>query len=60
MFTSIVMVFKMSEIAIYFVFSAENSKKFVTVWEIYLSTKEDNIELLQKMLWLIGFGLNCS
>ena len=30
--------FKISKIVIFFVFSAENSKKFVTVWAIYLST----------------------
>ena len=40
MFTPIVMVLKMSEVAIFFVFSADNSKKFVTVWEIYLSAQE--------------------
>ena len=40
MFTFLVMVFKMSEIAIFFfVFSADNSKTFVTVWEIYLSAQ---------------------
>ena len=35
------MVLKMSEseVAIFFVFSADNSKKFVTVWEIYLSAQ---------------------
>ena len=38
MFTPRVRVFKMSEIANLFVFSADNSKKLVTVWEIYLST----------------------
>ena len=39
MFTSIVTVLKMSEIAIYFVFSTDNSKTLVAVWEIYLSTQ---------------------
>ena len=38
MFTPRVRVFKMSEIANLFVFSADNNKKLVTVWEIYLST----------------------
>ena len=39
MFTSIPMVFKMSDIADFSVVSADNSKTFVTVWEIYLSTQ---------------------
>ena len=39
MFTPIPMVFKISEIAGFFLFSADNSKTFVTVWEIYLSTQ---------------------
>ena len=38
MFTPRVRVFKMSEIANLFVFSADNSKKLVTVWAIYLNT----------------------
>ena len=37
-FTPRVMVYKMLEIANFFVFSADNSKKLVTVWAIYLST----------------------
>ena len=32
------MVFKMSEITDFFVFSGDNSKKFATVWAIYLGT----------------------
>ena len=39
MFTPIPMVFKLSKIAGFFVFSADNSKMFVTVWEIYISTQ---------------------
>ena len=46
MFTPIVMVFKMSEIAGFFVFSADNSKNVVTVWEKYLSK--------QRRYWLIA------
>ena len=40
MFTPIVVVFKMSEKANFFVFSADNGRKFVTVWAIYLSTHD--------------------
>ena len=39
MFTPIVMALKISEVAIFFVFSADNSKKAVTVWEVYLSAQ---------------------
>ena len=39
MLTPVPMVFKMSKITGLFVFSADNSKKFVTVQEIYLSTQ---------------------
>ena len=39
MFTPISMIFKITEIADFFVFSADNSKTFVTVGEIYLSTQ---------------------
>ena len=38
MFTPIVMVFKMSEATDFLFFSGDNSKMFVTVWAIYLST----------------------
>ena len=46
MFTPITMIFKITEIADFFVFSADNSKTFVTVGEIYLST--------QRRYWVIA------
>ena len=60
MFTSIVMVLKMSEISIFLSFlliTAKSLSQFVKFLSVH---KEDNIELLQKMVWLINFGLNCS
>ena len=47
-FTSRVMVFKMSEIANFFVFSADNSKKLVTIWAIYLSAPERSHQVLSE------------
>ena len=39
------------------VFSANNSKKLVTVWAIFLSASKDLIYFFQQMVLLIGFGV---
>ena len=45
MFTPRVMIFKMSKIANFF---ADNIKKFVTVWAIYLSTHGRSYRVLEE------------
>ena len=50
MFTHRVMVIKMSKNGSLFVFSADDSKKLVSVWAKYLNI------FFQKMVWLIGFA----
>ena len=63
MFTPIAMVFKMSEIAI-FVFCAD-SKKFVTVWAIYLNSHGRYYQFLSEndmvnILWTYLFVRYCG
>ena len=41
----------------FFVFSATDSKKLVTVWAKYLIRLKDLLECFQKMVWLIGSGV---
>ena len=60
MFTPRVMLFKMSNIANFFVFSADNSKKLATFRAIYLRKPGRSYKVLEKMVGLIGFGLNRS
>ena len=58
MFTLRVSVFKMSEIVVFkciFVFFC-NLSQFGQYIYVHM---EDLIEFLQKMIWLIGYGLNC-
>ena len=64
MFTLIVMVYKRSEIANFLYFLLITAKRLSQFGQyvqdaICSRHMEDIIELLQKMAWLIGFGLNC-
>ena len=61
-FTRRVIVIRMSKMAPFFVFSADDGKKSVTVWAKYLSTLYIWKILLnfQKMLWIIGFSATIS
>ena len=51
------MVIKMSKVAHFFVFSADGSKKSVTVGQSISVHLKGLVELFQKMIWLIGFGV---
>ena len=59
MFTSIVLIFKLSEITdfLYFmVITVKSLSQFKQYMRVHM---EEIIDLLQEMEWLIGFGLNC-
>ena len=59
MFTSIALIFKLSEIAdfVYFlVITVTSLSQFKQYMRVHM---EEIIDLLQKMVWFIDFGLNC-
>ena len=65
MFTSTVMAFKMSEIAKSLLFSPDNSKALVTVWEISLSKRGRSHRFLAEngifnSLWTLLFVRYCG
>ena len=58
MFTPRVMAIKMSKwVIIFFVFFADDNKTLVTAGTEYLSASGRSYRVLQKMVWLLGFGV---
>ena len=60
LFTAIFKVFKTSEMASFLYFLLITAKALSQLGQYIKVHMADIIEFLHKMVWLIGFGLNCS